>query len=328
MLRRLTGNRRALRALLAVMASMLFGAADLAAFEFKSAFRDRSGAYLLSSAGDGIYAPQSAGPPRRVIAFRNPGGGPFRWQKEPSGLARWQSEWFIADGTTRITRFKEDGAFAGFSDLPARASFLTTCGRALYLVNPVARRPSERIFRTVDGKKFSPLPLTAGDADEPFPNLSHNLLIVAGSADGALYFIPLFSQPVLRRLLPAGSEKVFPIAYSRSKIRASLDEVIGEVGDPTKYSLPARDLLALDGGDVIVLRNHEDIRGAAGRLESIKGMRADWYDRSGRHMATATFSQSVRLLVTSGKEAVSATNLEGGLVTALWGKPLEGEILR
>jgi len=326
--RHLTDHRCAFRALIAAVATLLIGAADVAALEFKAAFRDRSGAHLLSGMGDGIYAPQPSGPPKRVIAFHTAAGRAFLWPKEPTGLAHWQSEWFVADGTTQIAHFREDGTFAGFLDLPARASFLTTCGPALYFVNPVARRPSERIFRTVDGKTFSPLPLSPGEVDERFPNLSHNLLVIAGSADGSLYYIPVFGQPVLRRVLPAGSEKAFPIAYSRTKFRASLDEVIGEVGDATKYSLPARDLLAMDGGAVVVLRNHEDVRGASGRIESIKGMHADLYDRAGRHLASATFSQPVRLLVASGKEFVSGTTLEGGLVTARWGKPMEGEILR
>jgi hypothetical protein len=314
--------------LLAIASGAFLGATEIAALDFPSAFHDRSGTYLLSAVGDGVYAPQPGSPPKLMITFRDPSGGPFRWQKSPRGLARWQSAWLISDGTTRITRFKENGAFAGVLDLPAHASFITVCGPALCFVNPVARSPSERIFKTVDGKKFLPLPPPAGGGDEPFLNLSHNLLVIGGSTDGTLYFIPLFGQPILRRLLPAGTEKAIPIAYSRSQFRASLDEVIGEVGDATKYSLPARDLLVLEGGDVIVLRNHEDVRGASGRLEPIKGKRADWYDRSGKHIATATFNDSARWLVSFRKDAVSATTRQGVPLTSRWAKPIAGEVLR
>ncbi len=289
--------RKSICVLLSAAAWAFFGSTELAASDFPSAFHDRSGTYLLSGIGDGVYVPQPGSPPRLMIAFRDPSGKPFRWQKAPSGLAHWQSTWLISDGSIRITRFKEDGAFLGF-------------------------------FQTADGKKFSPLPPPAGGGDAPFPNLSHNLLVIGGSAGGSLYFIPLFGQPVLRRILPAGSEQAIPIAYSRSQYRSSLDEVIGEVGDATKYSLPARDLLVLDGGDVIVLRNHEDIRGTSGRIEPIKGLRADRYDRSGKHIATATFKDSARWLVASGNDAVSAMTREGAPVAARWGKPIPGEILR
>lgn len=311
---------------LLVVAVLLIGW-QAAAADFEAAYRDRSAIYLLSSVGDGIYVPQPAGAPKRILSFFDAAGRPYRWQKNPTGFARWRSQWIVADTTNRLVRFNEKGIVTGFIELPARASSLATPGDGISFLNPLAVRPSQQLWHSSDGKTFRPVPQPDAVEDETFSNPTRNLVVVAGSPDGALYFAWVIGPPVLRRALDPAGGKTFPLAYSRTKLRSSLDEVVGDSGDVTRYSLPTRDLLALEGGSVVVLRNREDVPDGAGRSKAIQGLRADRYDAAGRHVATATFSEPVRWLSSPRSDGLSGITREGATVTAQWAKPLPGIIL-
>jgi len=54
--------------------------------------------------------------------------------------------------------------------------------------------------------------------------------------------------------------------------------------------------------------------------------RADRYDDSGRHIATAVFPDSVHWIVAVTPVDVTAINRDGIIFVAPWGRPVPGEI--
>ena len=106
-----------------------------------------------------------------------------------------------------------------------------------------------------------------------------------------------------------------------------MEEIYGAVDDVTDYSLPLRDLLPLPDGSFAVLRNREDVRGSTGKLELLKGRRADRYDRAGRQLSTAVFARSVHWLTEVTNTKVIGVSNAGDVVEATWGKPIPGEIV-
>jgi hypothetical protein len=157
-----------------------------------------------------------------------------------------------------------------------------------------------------------------------FDSPLHNVIILAGNRAGDLYVGAVFGPPVMHDLLISGKTRDFALAYSRSKKRASNGVPVGFVTDVTGYSLPTRDIVALDSG-CVVLRNREDVLNAR-TSELWLGRHADRYDASGRQLATAVFPSSVHWITAVTQTEVRGINRDGTVQKASWGRPLPAEI--
>lgn len=308
----------------AALAAVVFASHQLHAASFEAAFRSPQAAYFVTGIGE-VHSFQPGQPLRKAFMFSQ-NGKPFRWTKTPSGLTQWKSEWFVADGSQRLARFDASGSFKAFVTIPAPATVIVSAGDALWFVNPVASSAANQLWRSTDGKTFKALQ-PAGTASEPFETITRNLLIVAGSASGELYTSAIIGPPVVERVFPAQKRATIRTAYSRSKGRAGMEEVHGVIDDVTKFSLPVRDLYSLPHGELVALRNREDVMGDNGRVQEMLGRRADRYDASGRHVSTATFERPVHFIVSVTPTLVTAVSREGLVVTAKWSKAVPGAIV-
>jgi hypothetical protein len=272
-----------------------------------------------------VYMIDPAHPLHRTFLFHYANNLPYRWSRHPFSFVRWSSSWLVADGSSHLTRFHEDGRFDAFVELPVRVAKLAVAGDAIWAVNLIARDASEQLWRSTDGHTFAPYAGFAAAAR--FTSPANSLLVLTGSPDGDVYVAYIVGAPVVHRVWPQDRRSEIRIAYSRSKIRAGMEDIYGAVDDVTNYSLPLRDLVTLPDGGLVVLRNREDVRGPMGKLELLKGRRADRYDRAGHQTATALFARSVHWLTEVSRSKVIGVSEAGDVVVATWGKPVPEEIV-
>src|SRR5713226_7165916 len=80
------------------------------ATDFTDAFRTPSASYLVSRIGE-VYTIRPGHPLQKIFVFHDARNLPYRWSKPPASIVRWKSEWLVADGSTHLARFHEDGLF-------------------------------------------------------------------------------------------------------------------------------------------------------------------------------------------------------------------------
>lgn len=315
-------RNRSLAAVLALAVLPLL-ARTAAGEQFADAARQPDGAFLLTRGGD-VYWTALAGPaPQKRFTLSDAAGHPYRFSRRVRTFARWHSEWLAADGTAQIVRFRADGVLAGIIDTPFRAGKLFVAGGRLWALSILAASPADQLWFSDDGKRFT---AAGGDASHRFESPNDNLILVGGNGKGDVFVAPIIGPPVLQRVWPAGKRRRFELAYGRTRGRATLEKAEGTIEDATPYSQPVRDFVAGDSGDLIVLRNLEDVRNGAGRLERIRGRRVDHYDPNGRHLATASFPASMRWILAATPTEIRGLTESGTLASAPWGKPQPGEV--
>ena len=308
---------------------LLFGCNVAAATgaEFVAAFRELPVSYLLTATGE-IYGvrPGDSVPTSVFVLSDTAARRPFRWNSAVRSFVRWRSEWVVADGSKRLLHFDAGGAFSGSVEAPFRVGKLAVAGKRLFALNVLANNAGEQVWQSTDGKHFSPL--KRNGENRRFESPLDNLILLGGGHGDELYVASLIGPPVLHRIWPPDRLQDLRLAYSRSTLRAGLEEATGFIDDVTPYSQPIRDLVVSEQGDVLVLRNREDVRTPSGRLELISGQRADRYDASGRHMATAVFPRTMNWITLVTPASVWGMSKSGDIATAKWGKPIAGEILK
>jgi len=289
--------------------------------EFVAAFRDSSGAYVLSDDA-AIYRLGSAHP-SKLIQFSAPHGGAYHWLNEPTSFVRWRDGWLVSDASSTLLSFRPNGTFDRRVELPVRADRLAVSAGKLIVHNLLASTEAEQYWRSSDGVTVTRL--SASDATK-FASPLDNLVIVSGSEHGELYSGILIGAPLLRVISEDGKERKIAVAYTRTRARASFEHPRGIVDDISGYSQPMRDLYAPAAGGVVVLRNREDVKDAAGKPSPYVGRRADLYDGTGRHLATAVFPVTVRWVVSADFKTIACVTKDGDPYQAAWGKPIEGGV--
>jgi hypothetical protein len=290
----------------------------------EAALTTASGAYFVTTSGRiftirGQHVTQ-------IAALQGSDGRPYHWAAPPCALARWNNEWLVADASDRLARFRGDGRFIGAVQTPFRIGRLAVSADALWLVNPLAQNSSEQLWRTADLKNFASV-AAAGPAKRQLHSPLDNLLIVAGGAD-AVYCSAAIGPPVIWRVWPQNRQMKIDIAYMRSRARSQKEKLLTAfVEDPTSFSTPVRDLYT-SGGGVAVLRNREDMRDSSGKMGFLIGQRADYYDASGRQVASAVFPSPMKWIVANDKKMVTAIDRQGHIITAVWSAPSRGAILQ
>jgi hypothetical protein len=292
--------------------------------QFAAACKSAAGSFFLTETGriyglrDGVLVP--------AAVLRGTDGRPYRWGHLPTGFVGWKGDWYIASLSDRLTRFHADGSFVEIIPLPVRVDRLTATNDTLWVVNMLAQSPNQQLWQSKDGHTFTMLPSSGAGDQRTFATPLDNLLIVAGSPNGDLYCTPAVGPPVMHRRWPPRRRTEIPIAYSRTRFRSELQEVAGMVDDVTVYSLPVRDVFP-SGNGIVTLRNREDVVAATGKIENLVGRRADRYDDSGRHLATATFPISVNWIAAADGSGVTALDHDGRIIRAAWSAPIPGVIL-
>jgi hypothetical protein len=294
------------------------------AVTFVDAFRTPSTSYFLTPIGE-IYFAARGQSPKKLLVLHYANNLPYRWPKNPASFAQWRSEWLVANGANQLVRFTHDGMFTGFVELPIRSPKVAVTNDAIWITNLLAGNVARQLWRSTDGHTF--VGQTEGASQARFTSPAKNLLVLAAGADGDVYVAAIIGPPVVRRVWPPNRRAEIRIAGSRSKMRAAMEEIYGVVDDVTDYSLPLRDLLPLPDGGFAVLRNREDVRGSTGKLELLKGQRADRYDRGGHQLATAVFPRSAHWLTAVTSTKVIGVSNAGEIVEATWGKAIPEEIL-
>jgi hypothetical protein len=312
-----------LTAAAALIAAALCAAAP-APREFSAIWREKGAAWLLAADGGGIWLQRGGAAPSEALRFTS-GGRPYRWRFAPRGLVRWRGEWLVIDGSERMARFDERGRLTGDRLLPTHASAITRSDRTLWLYDFLPSDAGPRFWKSDDGIAFVPVlvdDVTAGGGGSRAARaLAAQLVVSAGPGD-ELYFSHLVGAPEIRRVRPGASIDVVSVAYSRSRRRAALESFADGQFDPKAYSSPVADILPLPTGELLVLRNREDVRRTGGTVTEV-GRRIDRYSSDGAHIATAVLAESGRWIL--GPDAVLSPS--GNVVRAVFQKPLRGEIL-
>ncbi len=290
---------------------------------FTAALRRPGGTFVITRDWE-IFQITTGNNLTKIAALRDMTGRSHQWTRIPLSFVHWKTDWLVADATNEITRFRADGSFAGFVKTPFYAGTLAIVGQTLWGLNALATNPSDQLWRSTDGETFTAY--SAPAKKEHFDSPLQNMLLLAGNRAGQLYTASVIGPPILHRLLPAEMRRDIMLGYSRSKLRASRTSPIGLLED-TGYSLPVRDIVALDTGFLVALRNREDVATAAHTSGLWLGRRADHYDASGRQIATAAFPSSVHWIVAVTALDVTGINRDGTFATAKWGRPLPSVVL-
>jgi hypothetical protein len=289
--------------------------------EFIAAFRDSAGAYALSEGGS-VYR-LGAAHPSKLTQLSASHGGAYHWLNTPTSFVRWRDGWIVSDASTTLLRFRQNGIFDRKLELPVRADRLAVAAGKLIVHNLLASNRAEQYWESSDGVAVTRLPVVNV---AKFASPLDNLVVIAGSQHGELYSATLIGAASMRAISPGGKERTIPIAYERTRARASFDHPQGIVDDITSYSQPMRDLDALPSGGVVVLRNREDLSDAAGKPSPYVGRRADLYDGRGTHVATAVFPVTMRWVVYADAKSIACVTKEGQAYQAVWGKPIEARV--
>ena len=324
--------QRQYRALFLAVLSLLLVQIASATTEFVAVTRLPDGtAWLLPAGGQALYEQRGNAAPKAAITFRLPDGTPFVWHTPPFGFAHWRDSWLVADGGSTLWFFKGDGTFVDAVPLPVPITDLATDGRqTIWLYSSVmvgfASKDIHALWQSRDGAHFTPLnvELVRATPNRAVALLEGQILIAGGSRDD-LVFVHDTGPPALIRVEGKGGTRTVPLAYSRTKARATLEHYRPGFTELTAYSSPARDVAVEKNGDVLVLRNREDVF-AGKKVTTVHGLRVDRY-RNAQHTGTATFPSAVRFILRSDATSVVGLSQEGLVVSAAFDRPVPGAIL-
>ena len=307
----------------AVVVTAILAAPGFAAPEFVASFRSPEGMYVTTAVGALHRSVQ--GTPTKVFDFSDSPGRPHRWSRPVRSIAQFRSAWLVADGSNHLIRFDGRGILLDTIETRFHAAMLCVAGDRLWVLNSLAQTPGEQLWSSLDGSRFEQMATSGPQAR--FETPLRNLLVLAGGRRGELYVAPVIGPPSAKQVWPRGKRAPVKLAYSRTRHRASLADVIGLIEDVTPYSQPVRDMLVTDNGDLFVLRNREDVQNTSGRVEAVAGRRVDRYDAAGRHLSTAVLPETVRWLAeVNTRQAVGITK-SGTRVSAEWRRAIPAEVI-
>ncbi|MEO8033789.1 MAG: hypothetical protein ABI837_05105 [Acidobacteriota bacterium] len=318
-----------MRTIACIKTAVAFAAAvftiSAAATEFETVYHAPDTAYLMTAVGE-VFVVHGTEPLRRLFIFSDTPTRPHPWHKKPTGLTQWKSEWLVANNTGQLTRFDMKGMFLGYKKLPAGGTILTASGHWLWVIDILATSPVTQTWRSTDGTAFTPFNLM-NSSDARLVDQTQNLMVLSGTKTGTLFAVSIIGPPVIHRIDPPQTRRDIRAAYSRTRSRSNFEKIEGMIDDVTHYSLPVRDMVSSDNGELIALRNREDVKRSTGGTELLLGRRADRYDATGRQVATAVFSRSVHWIVSATLKTVTGVSRSGDVVTATWDRALPGEII-
>jgi hypothetical protein len=265
---------------------------------------------------------RGSGQPQRAVVLA------AKWRRPPFGFTRWRDEWLFVDGTTTLHRFTSKGAALPPRRLPVAATDIVTAGHILWIYNSLPRHNGPRFWTSATADEFRPTAASIGDADiPPRERVLQTQLALVGAPNGDLLYAHLVGPPALTRVKVNGDAKRISLAYTRSARRAALVRVVSEATDPSMYSTPVRHVAVGANGDILVVRNREDVRDASGRIREEQGRRVDRYTTDGKHVGTAVLTVSTLWVLSEAPGAVVAITPDGMLVRGAFGKPIPGGVI-
>jgi len=311
----------------ALLLTAVAAAAAAPLSDFIAVSRAADETWLLKRGGQSLFVQRGTSAPLPAATFHLRDGRPFPWDREPLSLVRWRDRWLVANGGRNLWEFAGDGAFIDAVPAPSLITDVAAGAGVLWAYSAAAPPGLPSLWISSDARRFSPVQAAVtGGRGSPEEHVIAAQLIVAVSPRQELLFVHAAGAPELTRVGAGGAARAFPLAYSRSTARARLERFRPDAHDLTAYSQPARDV-AVDGrGQIVVLRNREDVRDR-GKLAAIRGLRADRYSSDGRHLATATFPATVRFILRSDASRVLGLTDTGVVVTAAFGPPIAGGIV-
>lgn len=307
---------------------MVLAAAPLVAQPYSAAHRTEEGAACLLEEGlSRIITLTGDASHRQQTQLAPPAGGRRRdW----TGFARFRGEWWLADGTPALHVYAADGRWLRRVVAAAPASDLFVARGRLFLYDATPAPTPMRLWYSDDGRAFH----RSQAANLVPPTVPPRSLVIAvhvlfaSTPDGGFVCAPLVGPPLLTRADRNGANrKQVPLAYSR-RIEREKTAGIGRTDVPLEqYSAPVRDLLATPAGEIIVLRNREDVRAANGQVVPEQARRIDRYSHDGKHLGTATFGEKVRWIVSANASGVVAMTADGDIVRAVFAAPQPAQVL-
>src|SRR5437016_1671982 len=105
----------------AAAAALFVAAAAFSAFatDFKDTFRTPSASYFITPIGE-IYVIRPGGGLQKAFQFRDAHNLPYRWSRLPLSFVQWKAQWIVADGSSQLARFRENGVFDSMIGVPVR----------------------------------------------------------------------------------------------------------------------------------------------------------------------------------------------------------------
>lgn len=293
---------------------------------FRAVGRSQTRAFLLNEQGDSVYSHERAASLTRLARLRTAAGQPWTWATMPLGLASFRGDFLVVNGTNVLERFSGDGLHKKRVTLPVRATAITSTAESVWLYSALPSVQGARFWRATNGEDFKAanVAFTAdGDARSRVLDLQ---ITFAVDADGTLYFARSIGEPVVHKRMVDGKDERVTVAYSRSRERSRATRYVEGRNDLTTYSAPVADLFIDARGRLIVTRNREDAARRDGGREVWLRRRVDIYDQRGRHIATATFPDTIRTVLQIDDTAVIAATNDGRVVRTRLDAPQPGGI--
>jgi len=251
----------------------------------------------------------------------------MRWKREPGSIARFRSQWLVADGSRTLFAFNDGGKLTAKVNLPVATLDVFVSRDMVWVYDSLHHVQPQRFWYSSDLKSFKAAALTMDDEQTTTSRekLLSKILHIAPSTDAGFYYAHAVGKPVITKANAAGRSTEFAVAYSRSRRRAALISA-GDEKDPTNYSLPIRHMLVAKNGEIYVLRNREDVV-VDRKVVAQQGRRVDRYTATGRHLGTALLPGSGRWLLRVNGDQVTAFTGEGTVVRATFGPAVPGRVV-
>jgi len=317
-------------ALLVSGAALLGGAAPPGGIpsppEFVAIARAQSGAWLLEGSSGYLWRQTGEDPPAQQVRLRRKSSG-LLWS-DVTGFAAVQDGWLIAGRKGRLERYSTAGEFLRDADAPGEIGDVVRSGSMVWALPLIAPGPARHLLLSPDGERFSYVLLQAHTEDvigTGITGVFDSAVHVTADRDEGAALVRFVGGPVAFRIRLDGSRRTVQLAYRRSARRDAMRRFEATQTDLQSYSSPARDLLVLPDGSLLVLRNREDVRTSKG-LETRVGTVVDLYSQDGRHGASAELPHSARFIVHSEGQRVVCVAADGRVLASDLGPPIAGGI--
>lgn len=295
---------------------------------FRHVAHQQGAVWLLAEDGSAIYTQQGVEAPRVMVRLTDASGRPYSWGKRPPvAVAKWRNHWLLVDGSDKLFTFHPSGALKGVSPLPTPATLIVASPQRLWVYNGLMTARGQRIWTSTDGARFTPTELAVIDESSRNDRVLGAQIVLAGGNGGDFYYAHLIGPPVLHRVLPGGRKVDVPVAFSRTPRREALTSWDPNQPSLEGYSSPVGEIVVLQDNSLIVLRNREDVR-RNGKPAPVLRLHVDRYSPNHRLTASAAFSEPVRSVLREDGKRVTVLTLSGKVVSAPWGTPFAGGVVR
>jgi hypothetical protein len=294
---------------------------------FTAAYRSNSEAWLIDDVGKAIYRQAGDQPPQVAVPLRNLQKSAFVWRHRPCGLVRFRSDWLIADGTRMLYMFDSSGVFKRRLTLPAPSfDVFATGDEQIFVYDSHPGPDGGRLWSSSDLMTFRAVPFRIHREGMTRRERLLTIHLAFAAGNRTFYFVPGIGEAVATKVA-VGTWKVslFQLAYRRSRERVLALKTLAST-DLEAYPAAARDLVLLPSGELLVLRNREDVRNDRNTMTVRQGQRVDRYSGDGSHVATASLPKTCRWILAATTTELRALGADGTIVTASFRQPEAGGI--